>query len=477
MPQACLLRMEGVNLGAVLADTSQISVIRGSSLLLRQAVKDVQHQFALQPVSVGASVGLFMRELATGQSTDAVVQEVADYLSRHADYRHLTFVVDALPFDGNFPACREKLIGMNRLRQLQQVTVAVPDWSRDGHLVACAYDGLRPVNETAGKKVGEFVSESVASRFDFGRAQRQRFYAEELGLATLEQGFTDDLQALSDDDSKGNLHRKVAVIYLDGNRFGAIQQTHCTTIAAQQAFDRHIQQLRRGFLRTLVDFANTDPDFQTDDHKLRLEVLLWGGDEILLVVPAWKGMDTLQLFYQTSRDWVFKGEPLTHAGGIVFSQSNTPLYRLRSLAEDLANGVKQQQRANRWDYLILESMDFPAESLTSLRQRQFAHLADSRAPLLPFSAEALKVVHKHLEQGAIPRSQLMSLAYTALHKPAEFDKKLQRLATVLTEQQVQTVRTDLESLFGQTETVWPWLHLAELWDYLDTARQEETAHA
>ncbi|WMP17263.1 Cas10/Cmr2 second palm domain-containing protein [Thiothrix lacustris] len=480
MPQQFLLRMEGVNLGAVLSDTNQISVIRGGSLLLRQAVNDVQDKYQLQAVSVGASVGLFSVMLPDGKTIDTLLQQITNYLSTDDKYQHLTFVVDALAFDRTFQACREKLIGMNRLRQLQQVSCSVPDWNDNTNVLACTYDGLRPIDSAAGKKVGESVSTSVARRFEFGRKQRQRFYCEELGQDTLANDFTDDLQTLSADESQSNLHRKIALIYLDGNSFGKIQQKYCTSIETQQEFDKRIRELRRSFLRKLVKYAETDPSFctQDDDPRLRLEVLMWGGDEMLLVVPAWKGIDTLQLFYSVSQDWKFKKEPLTHAGGIVFSQANTPIYRLRKLAEDLANGVKAQQQAkdrqpaNLFDYLILESMDFPAESLESLRKRQFGDLATSRQPLLPFSDEALSEVRALLSESTLPRSQLISLAYTAIHKPADVAKKLERLKTVLTESSVANIHARLQALFGNTETEWPWLHLAELWDYLLPAKNK-----
>jgi hypothetical protein len=478
MPQQFLLRMEGVNLGAVLSDTNQISVIRGGSLLLRQAVRDVQEKYQLKPVSVGASVGLFTSEIPDGETTETIAQQIADYLSHDERYTHLTFVVDALAFDGNFQICREKLIGMNRLRQLQQASLSPPAWNSHSHASACFFDGLRPATQSFHKD-GEMrkVSASVYQRFTFGKAQRQKFYQDELAVTVLKQSFTDDLQALADDDTQGNSHRKIALIYLDGNGFGKIQQKYCTSIEIQQEFDQHIQNLRRNFLRKLVEYAQTDASFCTPDGELRLEVLMWGGDEMLLVVPAWKGIDTLQLFYSVSQHWKFKEEPLTHAGGIVFSQANTPIYRLRTLAEDLANGVKEQQRANLFDYLILESMDFPAENLESLRKRQFHTLATSRKPLPPFSDKTLLEVRTLLAEGKMPRSQLISLAYTAIHKPTDVAKKLDRLKTVLTESTVANIHTCLQNLFGNTETEWPWLHLAELWDYLLPPNDKETTNA
>ena len=45
MKKSFLLRVEGVNLANVLEDTKQLSIVRGSGLLLRQAAKDISTKF------------------------------------------------------------------------------------------------------------------------------------------------------------------------------------------------------------------------------------------------------------------------------------------------------------------------------------------------------------------------------------------------------------------------------------------------
>ena len=46
-----LLRVEGVNLSHVLEDTRQLSVRRGGSMLLRQAIKDLEKKKYPHPLS------------------------------------------------------------------------------------------------------------------------------------------------------------------------------------------------------------------------------------------------------------------------------------------------------------------------------------------------------------------------------------------------------------------------------------------
>ncbi|EDN65205.1 hypothetical protein BGP_6503 [Beggiatoa sp. PS] len=68
-------------------------------------------------------------------------------------------------------------------------------------------------------------------------------------------------------------------------------------------------------------------------------------------MPAWLGWWTLDYFFRKSKDWEFpdpnsddnKVYPLTHAAGLVFCQHNAPIHRIRNLAEQLGNLVKDQE--------------------------------------------------------------------------------------------------------------------------------------
>ena len=173
-------------------------------------------------------------------------------------------------------------------------------------------------------------------------------------MCRLLQAFPDDLERLSIGASEGlygikgdadptSIKQRVidwlrtdddcglftfAVAHLDGNGFGDIQRRRVETPADQIAFDDRLPEVRATFLaiplKALIDgHFRGAPRLATrcppDDRgeSLRLETLLWGGDEMTLVVPAWLGFDVLQLFYHRAAAWQFQDEPLTHAGGIV----------------------------------------------------------------------------------------------------------------------------------------------------------------
>ena len=503
-----LLRLEGVNISAVLDDTNEVSIRRGAGLMLRQAVKDIDATFKqLSPISLGASAGLF--EFRSAES-EKLTGQVAAQLEQ--DYPHLTFVVDAVPVDGDFPKARERITARNRFRQYRQPTLVPPRSVPSAD--CCPTDRMRPaVPKTNEDNIkGKQASRSAIDRFQYGREKRQDFYTQELGKP-VRDAFTDDLEQLTepgDLQGLGNLSYKMAVIYLDGNRFGKIQRG-CTTAADLTEFDQTIQGDRREFLRTLLERAHDDPGFR-NMKQLRLETLLWGGDEILVVVPAWRGMQTLQWFFEASRTWRFRDNRLTHAAGLVFCHHKTPLAQVVKTAKALAEGVKERDREhNGFDYLVLESIDYPTQPLQAFRAlRYWPNVEDDLLPLAPFTesdpeaaasgqdAADWDSVAKHqdacldgLPRGAVldvaqalvdyRRARADSLADRLIEQArARFHERVERLLAVgvrddLTGESLKgaTLRAKLHRLFferfgirAEDDDHPGWLHLIELWDYL-----------
>jgi hypothetical protein len=215
--------------------------------------------------------------------------------------------------------------------------------------------------------------------------------------------------------------------------------------------------------------------------------LLWGGDEMLFVVPAWKGFELLDLFYKTSEDWQItianKTEPLTHAGGIVFCPHNTPIYKIRELAQQLADGVKNHpdglgRKGNYFNYLTLESIDYPAESLTDFFAHKYNNLAEYRGYLPPKNLATLRNCR---DLDLIPKSQAYTMAQAACDLDMdnqetvdEYDKRYQRLLAISEQPEaLKELIKKLTALFYMPENsaekvrqAMMWIHLVELWDYL-----------
>jgi len=107
------------------------------------------------------------------------------------------------------------------------------------------------------------------------------------------------------------------------------------------------------------------------DPLLRLETLIWGADEMTLIVPAWLGYETVSLLLRELRPspmhWRFtlrqhQGSPverdLSHAIGLVFCHQKAPIQGISRFAGELAEWAKDIDRTRSGvAYAVLESFD------------------------------------------------------------------------------------------------------------------------
>lgn len=127
--------MEGVNLSSFVLDTDDLSTVRGASLLLLDSVRWIKQEIktpTLKPVTTGASSGIFEFEVLdqNGDEKQKVAEAVRDVVQMRLrddpKFKHATFVVDVVGATENFVTDREWLIALNRFRQMNSPTVAVP---------------------------------------------------------------------------------------------------------------------------------------------------------------------------------------------------------------------------------------------------------------------------------------------------------------------------------------------------------------
>lgn len=492
-PAPTLLRVEAVNLGNFVYDTARLPTIRGGSRLLLEAVDAVEEWLGnevkpgkVEAISRGASTGLF--RLTTGDA-GKLRTDLESWLGRHEEFRHATFVVDVvaetptdpatpeiLPFRGDV----ERLIALNRFRQMRAPSLAIPSGTAK---LPCLIDRVRPGSKTRtapGGEGTEWLSESVAVRTDHGRKAKQDFYERETGRP-WNLAFAQDFQELAADGSRGKLDGKMAVLYLDGNHFGSLQRDLCKSPEKQKAFDQHLRELRRGFLTALLEGIMADPggwkieltkqEEAKDpslEWKIRLETLLWGGDDLLLVAPAWKGFRLAELFFTISRGWQFASRPLRHAGGLVLCHSNAPIRRIKRLAENLAEVAKKVDRErNLLAYQVLESFDLVGSEFEAFRAarspggaapKELVLAGDGLGPL----RKAVAALKPFLPHGRVHRVAQKLLSDAAA--PSEERKALRELA------QQETGGDPVADLEAAAATpAAGWLHLVELWDYLEEA--------
>ena len=425
------LQVQGVNIYASVYDTSQLSIVRGSSLLLKWAVEllDGSHigktveisraEFELPPpeliqplqaITTGASSGIYAIDIgqldgidtnalkALEQHLEGIAKKIAGFLSLHAYFRYFTFtVVWAIDQNDNFAHVKERLLGKARRQQLRQISLApqpLAGSEKNTHK-PCALEGIIPADSIMqfppkGDYSSKLISPACQQRFLLGRHLRHGLYRaevhalidpQEVGpmlecpcdpaefaatdyteffhklrkvgkfkdwvnrlLNQLDTHETaESFDEIADGEVFGNLENKIAVFYADGNGFSGIQAELVKTPADQKEFDDKVKTYRREFLAFLLE------QWMPNGAKgiLRLETLLWGGDEMLFVVPASQGFALVQLFYAQSRKWNVGTEGqkryLTHAGGLVFCHYKTPIKQAKDLAQDLAERVKEQK--------------------------------------------------------------------------------------------------------------------------------------
>jgi hypothetical protein len=551
--------VEAQNIQQAVFDTGQLSVIRGGSYLLSRAVEKIQSRYRdqLQSLSIGGSSGLF-RVRSDQDDPSRLSARIADWLSSHPLYQGFSFAVESCRA-AELEQAREILHARAHFRQLRQPSV-VPDQMAGTSEYPCALHGTRRAqSEPSGvqKKQSQPLSRSVALRLVLGRQLRadlafrilrrvldesenseinpsDRALLGSVSQALRNIRFTDDLETLAANDRYRALGNKIAVIYLDGNRFGAIQRRHAKDAPTQQRFDQTLRCNRAVLLAKLLQALMSAADDGSEladalipadsktPRRLRLETLLWGGDEMTLVVPAWLGFEVMQRLYAATGHWRF-GERLTHAGGLVFCHANTPIDRVRYLAQQLAEDVKTAQQSapkpsDCFDYLVLESVDYPIEpTLAEFRAGRYgANNLVHRQPLVPimdWNAAARARFQRLLCDGVLSRGQVFRLARRLRDEPPEalfgpfpssealpwqsashanvtrtpslFEQAEQRLLALALEPMpadaAAETETDLAQIAAalgcdsvdQRRRAWLWLHLTELWDYLVPTRDRK----
>ena len=491
------LRIEGVNLYRVLADTHDLSTARGGGLLLLQAVEAAFTALENAPgvtaptvVTKGASIGLFSFVLGEGVPLENVRAHVESTLTADPQHRHFTFVVDVVAARApeSFRADVETLVALNRRRQIREPSVSVPAWNEDGHVWPDEdFDRIGPASEKVwlppkedgGEEIVARASRFVAVRREHGREQRKDFYRE-LGVAT-DNFFTDDLATLSTGAPRGvrHLDGKMAVLYTDGNRFSSIARA-CGEPGTLTRFDKCIRNNREAMLAALLEKIDRKQDARWwagprhGKHKgqpcRRLETLLWGADELIFVVPAWAGWELASWYFDRTRGWSFDGNELTHSGGLVFASHRAPIQRVIALAENLAQLAKDtiEQRGiagrerNLLAYEVLESFDHIGGDVGANWRRR---LRDSQLEIgdLLLRGAVLDDFWKRateLDAGGFPQRRLHIHARATLGGAA--------WTTTSEDESIDEWKTQLDGLAG-TLAPFPdratWLHLAQLWNY------------
>lgn len=472
------LRMEGGNLANVIEDTQDLSTIRGGGLLMLHAVQKAKEWMPdLHEISTGASAGLFSFTEASSLEAEKVCNALEKKFKEDASYKHFTFVIDVVEKTLDFTADREKLLALNRYRQMQSPSIAFPAMDSRCKL-PCITDLVRPqsTNEKHCVKNDQRVSESVYQRRKYGKDEKQKFYEKETGISDLKK-FASDFNSIASDPQQGNLNNKLAVIYLDGNGFGNFQKS-CGTADDLQTFDKEIKGKRKAFLKALFEEKICKDDgwlFKgKEGDEYRFEILLWGGDEMIFVVPAWKGWESLLFFYQQTKTWEYNGNPLFHAGGLVFCHHKAHIHRITALAKELAEMAKLDRKRNLFVVKALESFDHIGQDTEGYFKAQAEKITGEKDCFRPFLLDGEKMAEiaeavAALKRAEFPRSKIYR--YLKELHAGKSDDATETIAKAIKDSGCDDALKALSGLLNGEAMRWQ--QIAELWDYLPVV--EKTA--
>ena len=423
----------------------------------------------LQDVASGASIGLFRFD--SDKVDPKIVRDgVQRRLAEHDELKHATFVVDVVPV-GDAPAlAHQDAIAANRWRQMQSLSLSVVDLFGQDATQPCYFDRVRPAT-TEGhipdvEKKDDFVSTSVFARRKYGRDQRRDFYREEKQdpdlRFTTELGQIADPHGLSKAQAPPSTGWKIAVLYLDGNKFGQKAAAWDKGAEGYRVWSDKLREHHRELLRKLLGQARSDDAWSFKDEKnvfrLRLETLLWGGDEIIWVMPAWKGWEVASWFLNAPH------EGRSYKAGLAFCHYNAPIQGVLRVAHSLADQAAHESES-RLAYETLESQDDDGGDFERGWKRWLPEGEPKERLLL--TARQLKGIEEPLRVIAassdFPTRQLYMLVH-AWRKNGSIAPHEKRLLGCEVGDAVETFRAAIGSEAA-------WLHLLQMLPYIPTERR------
>jgi len=514
-----LVRIEAVNLDNFIGDTQDLSTVRGGGLLLLNAPEAVPPQIKNGKIFVGASTGLFEVDLPAGENTENYCESLRAGIAKDAR-EEATFVVNCCPRTDDFVRDHAFATASNRWRQMRSPSVILPA-AGEG---PCAVDRVRPWTEELlwkgaayveePDKKSKKVSKAVERRRKYGVEQKFAFY-EQRAPELLYREFTNDLEQIADYPEAGKLHRKIALIYLDGNGFGSILRS-CKDSRTLRAWSELQVTNQNAVLNWLLSIPPSQAKSEWTwsgevvsnsgakihkENAFRIETLLWGGDEIVWAVPAWTGWWVLQKFFElygrigtgSRREYDPDGSgvrPLTHSAAVVFCHHNAPIHRINALAHKLTEAPKRmikqgagtnpkQTPRDYCAYQALESFDHLGEDPDAVRGELVAPLGVGAEALL-LHGEDMGAIHSGIAalKNSLARSRLHDVL-ALLYRDKDFLGGLEagKETVARAERDTPGAKAAFQALCALTANCVPnvmpeireavaWLHVGELWDYI-----------
>lgn len=201
----------------------------------------------------------------------------------------------------------------------------------------------------------------------------------------------------------------IGVVYADGNGLGRWFQETGTVVEYRDRSKTVQDAVKTALLEALrVHCAGYQHPF---------EVILVGGDDVLLIVPAGDALPVACAICQQFENEV-STERLTMSAGVVIAEHHTPVYFLRRLAEDLLKSAKRRMNEAKGENEQVSAVDFLVLKGQGTRSAEQAREQVTIGPEMlllnhgPYTLEELGRLLRQVRQGKranFPLSQLHAL--------------------------------------------------------------------
>jgi len=304
------------------------------------------------------------------------------------------------------------------------------------------------------------------AKWQLGRNRRSEWHAIlEIGEPPKDLGVIGDV-------SKGF----IGLVYADGNRMGEWIQEANTINEFRKRSTAVREAVSNALTRTL----------EIHCVHLPFEVILVGGDDMLLVTPATVALEVAASLCRCFTEEMGKYNK-TMSAGVILADHHTPVYFLRRLAEQLLKETKRSYMGASVDFLVLKS-----QGTRSIIDAWESHTFDyPRENLIlhhgPYGLAELDQLLRHVRQGKCvnyPCSQLYGLrdtlkqgrqvsALAFLYQQARSSDKIEAFlddfANFWSARDRETPPWFLSRSLrgGRVEYRTVWADMADLWDWVE----------
>ncbi|MCA9040936.1 MAG: hypothetical protein KDA65_11360 [Planctomycetaceae bacterium] len=389
---------------------------------------------------------------------------------------------------------------------------ALPEFPRDDAIVNSSVairrnHGREHKTQLLKEMAGINSDEPLFHLENIGNIENTTWHFDDLTTKYKLNSGNDKEQVISDPGVPSALAGKMAIIYLDGNGLSKAEEKASSNLAKLKEWEASLKSHQQTQVKALLHEVRERPEgwivttrssklagyVKQDEleNQLRLEVLLWGGDDCIWVVPAWKGLEFLEHFFRPVNTQDL-GDNFSFSAGVVFANHKVPIRDTVSLAARLLSSAKKLNRegssGNRFAYQILESFDHVGEDYDRIRNGQLPKSLSFQdyiinAEQLTLLREAKSRLETKSGQNGIPSTRRRAILNALYRTGTSLEEHTTRLAQVsnLNVEQIRLVRelpylwndpvslsdmTDDPTVMRQFPSAAVWMHLFNIWDYL-----------